>query len=151
MNHSKAFSDSQKLEMSAWVSGLAHWQVIAHHTFVWEASIWSAQKSYEKFMKRECKDVSYFYACEENPSRDGHHVHALWADSTGVHRSHIWERWKERFGRNRIEPVKSRDDVVSYCSKYVTKEGAWWNVKLVSPELFNRVTGYPTAAAPQLA
>jgi hypothetical protein len=25
----------------------------------------------------------------------------------------------------------SRDDVSDYCAKYVTKEGAWWGVKLV--------------------
>jgi hypothetical protein len=27
--------------------------------------------------------------------------------------------------------VNSRDDVSDYCAKYVTKEGAWWGVKLV--------------------
>jgi hypothetical protein len=25
----------------------------------------------------------------------------------------------------------SRDDVSDYCAKYVTKEGAWWGVKLI--------------------
>jgi hypothetical protein len=28
--------------------------------------------------------------------------------------------------------VNSRDDVADYCAKYVCKEGAWWNVKLLS-------------------
>jgi hypothetical protein len=129
-----------KLVMAHWVDELAPWQVIAHHTFAWEASIWSAQKSYERFMRKEVPGVSYFYALEENPSRDGHHVHALWADCEAVHRSAIWEHWKARYGRNRIEPVRSVEDVVSYCSKYVTKERAWWNVKLLSPELFHRRT-----------
>ena len=27
--------------------------------------------------------------------------------------------------------VNSRDDVSDYCAKYVTKEGAWWGIKLV--------------------
>ena len=63
-----------------WVHGLAPWQVIAHMTFAWEASVWSAQRCYEKFMKRELWGVSYFYALEQNPSRDGYHVHALWCD-----------------------------------------------------------------------
>lgn len=123
--------------MSAWVNGLAPWRVIAHHTFVWEASIWSAQKSYERFMAGSCRDVSYFYAIEQNPSRDGHHVHALWADCEAVQRSEIFSRWKAIYGRNRIEPVRSVVDVASYCSKYVTKEGAWWNVKIVSPDLWH--------------
>ncbi len=140
MNQFPSANEMQKLEMSCWVNALANWQVIAHHTFSWEASIWSAQKSFEKFMAREVRDVSYFYAVEENPSRDGHHVHALWAECEGVHRSRIWERWKERFGRNRIEPVNSINDVSAYCAKYVTKKGAWWNVKIVSPALFHRVT-----------
>lgn len=130
------------MELGNWVASLAPWRVIAHHTFVWEASIWSAQKSYERFMQRECKDVSYFYAVEQNPSRDGHHVHALWADCEGVQRSRIFERWKGRYGRNRIEPVRSVMDVTDYCSKYVTKEGAWWNVKVVSPHLFHRLTSH---------
>jgi hypothetical protein len=141
MNRFPLASEEQKREMSAWVNGLANWRVIAHHTFVWEASIWSAQKSYEKFMKREVGDVSYFYAIEENPSRDGHHVHALWAECEAVQRSRVWERWKERYGRNRIEPVRSIADVAGYCSKYVTKRGAWWNVKVVAPQLFHRITG----------
>jgi hypothetical protein len=138
MNEYKQFTDLQKLEMSCWVSNLANWEVIAHHTFEWEASIWSAQKSYERFMKRELHDVSYFYAIEQNPSRCGHHVHALWADCEGVQRSSIWDKWHEHYGRNRIEPVRSQNDVTDYCSKYVTKEGAWWNVKIVSPLLFHR-------------
>jgi hypothetical protein len=128
-------SEEQKLEMSFWVGTLARWRVIAHHTFVWESSLWAAQKSYEKFMDREVRDVSYFYAIEENPSRDGHHVHALWADCEGVHRSAIWEKWKGRYGRNRIEPVRSSLNVVEYCAKYVTKEGAWWNARILQPAL----------------
>jgi len=128
---SKTFTDRQKSEMAVWVNALAPWSVIAHHTFTWAASIWSAQKSYEKFMKRELREVSYFYAVEQNPSRDGHHVHALWSDCAGVQRSEIWKRWFERFGRNKIEPVRGLDDVVAYCAKYVTKEGAWWNVKIL--------------------
>jgi hypothetical protein len=144
MNKNPYLNERMKLEMSFWVSGLANWRVIAHHTFAWEASIWAAQKSYEKFMAREVRDVSYFYAIEENPSRDGHHVHALWADCEGVHRSRIWERWKERYGRNRIEPVNSVNDVSDYCAKYVTKRGAWWDVKIVSASLFHRVQAAAT-------
>ena len=47
-------------------------------------------------------------------------------------RKDIWREWFDRYGRNRIEPVKNRDDVSDYCAKYVTKEGAWWNVNLLS-------------------
>ena len=138
MTRTVAMQEAEKIVMAEWVNTLANWKVIAHHTFVWEASIWSAQKSYERFMDRECRDLSYFYAIEENPGRDGHHVHALWAECESVQRSRVWELWKQRYGRNRIEPVRSVNDVSSYCSKYVTKAGAWWNVRLVSPQLFGR-------------
>src|SRR5208282_1463406 len=61
------------VEMGDWVHGLAPWQVISHMTFAWEASIWSAQRCYEKFMRTEMRGVSYFYALEQNPGRDGYH------------------------------------------------------------------------------
>ena len=121
------------LEMSGWVHNLADWKVISHLTFAWEARLDSAQRCYEKFMARHLPDVSYFYALERNPARDGYHVHALWADTIGVYRRSAWQKWFERFGRARIEPVRDRNDVSDYCSKYVSKERSWWNVKLVEP------------------
>jgi len=123
----KKFDNEQ---MADWVNLLAPWQVIAHHTFRWEASIWSAQRVYERFMNRELAHISYFYALEENPGRDGYHVHALWADCKDVFRKEVWAAWFKRYGRARIELVRNFGDVSSYCSKYVTKKGAWWNVKL---------------------
>lgn len=123
--------------MSVWVGGLAAWSVISHQTFRWEASLWSARRCYERFMKKELPAIGYFYALEANPGRPGYHVHALWADPSELHagvqvqRSEIWQRWFKRYGRSKIEPIKSVDDVADYCSKYVCKEGAWWNVRLL--------------------
>jgi hypothetical protein len=131
----KHFSDTQKIQMACWVNNLAPWQIIAHHTFEWAASVWSARKSFERFMTKEVHDVSYFYAVEQNPSRDGHHVHALWSDCVGVQRSEIWKRWFDRYGRNRIEPVRRVADVAAYCSKYVTKNCGWWDAKIFAPGL----------------
>jgi hypothetical protein len=119
------------VEMGDWVYGLAPWQVISHMTFSWEASIDSAQRCYEKFMRTEMWGVSYFYALEQNPARDGYHVHALWCDCLNKSRKEIWGRWFDRYGRARIEPINNRDDVADYCAKYVAKERSWWNVKLL--------------------
>jgi hypothetical protein len=124
--------------MSKWVNNLAPWSVIAHQTFRWEASLDSTKRCYEKFMRRALPDVTYFYAIEQNPSRDGHHVHALWADCAGIQRSDVWEAWYARYGRARIEPCRNALDVASYCAKYVCKERAWWDLKLVSPDLWHR-------------
>ncbi len=65
------------IEMGDWVHSLAEWQVISHLTFSWEASIWSAERCYEKFMRTEMRGVSHFYALEQNPGRDGYHAHAV--------------------------------------------------------------------------
>lgn len=119
-----------KLQMVSWVDSLAPWEVISHLTFRWEASLDSARRGYERFMKRSQPHLSYFYAIEANPSRDGYHIHALWADCKTMYRKEAWATWFERFGRARIEPVKDQRDVANYCAKYVTKARAWWNVKL---------------------
>lgn len=127
------------LHMTDFVHNLAPWRVFATHTFTWEASFWSATKSYRRFMNRSCPAVSYFYALEKNKGRDGFHVHALWADCEGVQRSEIWKRWFATYGRNRIEPVRGISDVARYCTKYVCKEGVWWDVKIVSPDLWHAI------------
>lgn len=119
-----------KLQMASWVRALAPWQVIAHLTFRWEVSLWAARRGYERYMRKSLPRVSYFYAEECNPSRDGYHVHALWSDCRAVFRREAWAAWFKRFGRARIEPVRNEGDVSDYCAKYVTKEGAWWDCKL---------------------
>ena len=124
------------IEMGDWVDGLAKWQCVAHLTFRWEASVWSCERVYKKFMRAgrpglpSMHWVSHFYALEHNPSRDGFHVHALWCDCLHLQRSEVWRNWFHRYGRNRIEPVRNKDDVADYVAKYVTKEGAWWDVHL---------------------
>ena len=128
------------VQMGDWVHSLAPWQVISHMTFSWEASIESAQRCYEKFMRTEMRGVSYFYALEQNPNRDGFHVHALWCDCLNKSRREVWQSWFKRYGRARIEPINNRDDVADYCAKYVSKERSWWNVKLLGtrhPEFAN--------------
>jgi len=116
--------------MADWVNSLAPWSIIAHLTFSWECSLDSGRRVFEKFMKRYLPNLSYFYALEENPSRDGFHVHALWADTGSVYRKEAWSAWFTRYGRARIEPVRRYEDVSGYCAKYVTKERAWWDVHL---------------------
>lgn len=125
--------------MATWVSSLAKWRVFATHTFSYEASLWSARRVYERFMSSTLPGVSYFYAIEQNPSRDGFHVHAIW-DSPEAPRKATHKEWLKRYGRNRIEPVRGFDDVVGYCAKYVCKDGAWWEFHL-SRRVMGRIKG----------
>jgi len=53
-----------------------------------------------------------------------------YGDSLDAPRKATHREWLERYGRNRIEPVRGFNDVVNYCSKYVVKERAWWSVHL---------------------
>jgi hypothetical protein len=149
-------------QMADWVNWLAPWQVIAHltwkdwlddHGFPHGITVEGARKSFEKFMRRELPRLSYFYAIEPNPSREGSHVHALWADCGSVLTTRrrsgdlvravagpegavdVWQSWFNRYGRAKIELVRSHDDVTRYCAKhlassYTTKGAVWWNVKL---------------------
>ena len=131
-------------QMADWVNWLAPWQVIAHLTwkdwvddqgFPHGITVDSARRCFEKFMRKHVARVSYFYAIEQNPSRDGFHVHALWADCRSVFRKEAWATWFKSYGRAVIEPVRNHSDVSSYCAKhlvssYTTKAPIWWNVKL---------------------
>jgi len=148
------------MELANWIHSLAPWQVIAH--FTWRdkpfklrdgstkmcgVSSESARRYYEKFMAKNFPRLTYFYAIEPNPSRDGHHIHALFSDARDLYRKEMWELWFQKFGRNKVEKVSSKEDVVGYCAKYCTKaytgqDGAWWNVKLQSHH-WERIQGKP--------
>jgi len=121
--------------MSGWVHQLARWDWILHLTFrdrVFVAhsqkitrgrSVWECQRRVESFFRSELYGRPYFYALEQNPSRDGFHCHALMANCRGDRRDAAWAKWFEVNGRNRIEPVRCMSDVEDYVSKYVTKVG----------------------------
>jgi len=119
-----------KMQRVSWIQGLANWEVMSTGTFRWHASGESARRIFEKWMARKLPQVSYYYAVERNPSRDGYHVHSLWSDCRGVFRKDAWCDWFGRYGRARIEPVRRVEDVSDYASKYLCKEDGWWNVKL---------------------
>jgi hypothetical protein len=131
-----AFSEVAKLQkMVCWVMNLAPWQAFATLTFPWEASEQSAINSYLRFMRKKLGGVNHFFAIEPNPSRDGHHVHAMWAQSGEIRRKDAWQAWFDRYGRARIEPLRNWGQVTAYCAKYCINEGSWWNVVLVDPQL----------------
>jgi len=112
-----------KLQRAAWVRDLADWAVMATFTFRYErgVSCWSAMRIYVRTMQRRLPRVSYYVATEPNPSRDGHHIHALWADCGDVFRRDEWKHWFDRYGRNKIEPVHHPADAFGYASKYLCK------------------------------
>ncbi len=135
----------QKFAMQSWVQTLKPWEVFA--TFTWEdwrpqdcrgTSMDSGRRTFERFMRKELPSCSYFYVLEDNTGDRaglGCHVHALLADTVGVQRKEVWAKWWDRFGFSRIEPIKCQEDVANYCAKYVCKEAAWWNFKVLPDTL----------------
>ena len=119
---------ADRIEMAAWVDGLAQWDTFGTYTFRYTCRAWSAQKAFERFMAKTQPGVPVFYAIEHNPSHnEGTHVHALLATSGGLWRRGMWEKWMKQYGYARIEPVGNIGGVTGYCSKYCTKGAAWWN------------------------
>lgn len=142
--------DGQQEQMAEWVNGLAPWEDYGTFTYRWEAGLWSAVKGFTKFYNRhELRNVSYFLGVEENPGRDGYHLHAIFCDHP-VRRSVVWREWFKVYGRIRLTPIVEAAEywqgktlehqvacaspraqaVADYVSKYVCKEGTWWDVRM---------------------
>lgn len=130
----RSYADEQKLlEMAGFVQALAEWKVFATFTFTWSASVDSARRCFERFVRRTLPNVSTFYAIELHPGGHGGHVHCLF-DRADFPRKAVWREWKKRYGINRVEPIERGPAgfiaVCDYCAKYVLKDHAWWNFSL---------------------
>lgn len=116
-----------KLQRVQWIQGMGPWDVMMTGTFRWSASMDSAKRCFRRWISRKLGRVSFYYAIERNPSRSGYHVHSLWAGARTVFRKEMWADWFGRYGRCRIEPVRSVKDSSDYCSKYLCKSDCWWD------------------------
>ena len=114
-----------------WVQGLSAWNTFETITFVRALSVQRVVARYQDIHDRYCPGVPYFFAVERNPSRDGHHVHAMLAAPRSMRRDKLWSVCFANCGRTRIEPIRCANGVVTYCAKYVSKEffqrNGWWN------------------------
>ena len=129
-------------EISDFMNGLAPWQVFFTGTFKGSFSEQQTQRAFEKFMQRMYSEVTYFYVIEHNPSREGHHVHALMYSGEPIWRDSMNSAWFGRFGYAKVEKINSLEDVTRYCTKhvsnYLTKGGGWWNYKINDSELWHK-------------
>jgi len=116
-------------ELVEWLHSLAPWDTFATMTFAERVNLHAARLHWKHFMSDARFDgTSYFAAFEPNPGRPGWHIHALLCHLR-VKRREMWQQWFSAFGRNRIEPVNCKLDVLSYCAKYVTKcPDGWWDL-----------------------
>jgi hypothetical protein len=118
-------------EIALWIHSLRPWADFATLTFAGHpVGQHAAAMHFKYFMQDHARGCSYFVAFEPNPGRAGYHAHAL-LHALEQQRKALWQDWFQQHGRNRIEPIESKGDVVSYCAKYVTKnKDAWWDLKL---------------------
>ena len=107
-----------------------------------------AKKIFERYMKRELPSYSWFYVVEPNPTRAGNHVHALLipGESQRVEIAKHGPSWWERYGWNKMERIKSRDDITAYCTKhvvrYLTKGAGWYNIEINDSEIFHAAVAH---------
>lgn len=128
----------------SWIQSLAPWQLMGTFTFRPGGSYCYKRKQYvertipldsvnrifRKWIDKKLPSISAYWAIEPNPSREGYHVHSLWADAQSVYRKEAWADWLKKFGFNRIEPVRSVHDVSQYASKYLCKGDSWYDIRL---------------------
>ena len=106
----------------------------------------NAKRYFERFMRRNYKDYSWFYCVEPNPSRAGHHLHALMMPPTGAKCSHkeMGTSWWGQYGWNKVEDIRSKKDVSGYCTKhvvrYLNKGAGWYNIEINDSEIYHAAT-----------
>ena len=131
--------------LALWIqSSLGPWTAFFTGTFEGEFSQAAACRAYERFMKKHYPKVTWFYCSEKNPNREGHHVHGLiYLFGAELRRDDMWKRWFDRFGRCKVEPIRSQEDVSDYVTKhlcgYLVKGDGWWNFQINDPELWARL------------
>lgn len=103
----------------------------------------NAKRYFERVMRTSYPEYSWFYVVEPNPSRSGHHVHALLMPPTGVQCSHaeMGKLWWNKYGWNKVEDIRSNKDVTGYCTKhvvrYLNKGGGWYNIEINDSEIYH--------------
>ncbi len=119
-------------ELALWIHSLRPWADFGTFTFAGRpVGQHAAATHFDHFMRQHDSGCEYFVAFEPNPGRPGWHAHALLHGLLQKRRD-LWESWFRQHGRNRLEPIASKGDVISYCAKYVTKQReTWWDLKLV--------------------
>lgn len=116
----------------------------------------SAIQSTKRFLRSEMKEFSYFYVAEQNPGRDGHHVHCLLIPPKGerINVPRLSAIWWKRYGWNKFEPIRGSKEVTSYCVKHVTSyvlkgddflkpkksQNAGWEIEINDSQIFHQAT-----------
>lgn len=109
----------------------------------------AAVRATKRFLKTHMRDYSYFFVSEQNPSRHGHHVHCLLIPPSELCEFNmpvkkLGPMWWEKYGWNKFERIKSKDDVTGYCTKhvcnYLRKGAGWYEIEINDTDVFHAST-----------
>lgn len=118
-----------------WIEGITRWTTKFDMTFKWNCDEFRARQLFVAWMEKQLPSSTFLFATERDPMQDkvmntkqglnqACHVHAItdtdWhiLKANGTTRTSKWSNWKQRYGRCRIEPIKS----ISAASGYALKK-----------------------------
>ena len=128
---------NSRTQLVQWLEDIAPWSTKLDMTFEWNCDEFRARRIFQTWMDKKLPGSTYVFSVERDPlqhkvanTRQGLnqacHVHAIsdthWnilKDKKDLTRQDLWKDWFNRFGRCRIEPVKSIEDATGYCIKKV--------------------------------
>lgn len=128
---------NKREQLVEWLEDIAPWTTKLDMTFEWNCDEFRARRIFTTWMEKKLSGSTYVFSVERDPlqhkvanTRQGLnqacHVHAIsdtrWdilKDKKDLHRTDLWKDWFSRFGRCRIDQVKSVSDATGYCIKKV--------------------------------
>lgn len=124
---------NKREQLVHWLEDIAPWTTKLDMTFEWNCDEFRARRIFQNWMKEKLPGSTYVFSVERDPlqhkvanTRQGLnqacHVHAIsdtkWKFIRELRRD-LWRNWFDRFGRCRIDQVRSVEDATSYCIKKV--------------------------------
>ena len=119
-----------------WIEGITAWTTKLDMTFSWNCDEFRARKLFSNWMVQQLPSSTFLFSTERDPLQhkvmntkqglnQACHVHCIsdtnWPmlKSNGTTRTSKWANWKSRYGRCRIEPIKSITAASGYALKKI--------------------------------
>lgn len=131
-----SYTKDERHALSEWLS-LFPWTFFITVTFRWWARPEQAQPHFEYVRSALARyRPEHLFLGSELHKKGDLHIHGLYAEGQGAYVAgfgaprdiDIWSTLFKRFGRSKVEPVRSIEAVAAYCTKYVTKDLTDYNI-----------------------
>jgi len=131
-----AYTREERYALSEWLQ-VFPWNYFLTVTFRWWARPEQSQTHFEYIRRSVARyHPERLFLGAELHTKGDLHIHGLYAQGEGTavapqgypRATDLWSVFFRRFGRSKVEVVHSKSAVVSYCTKYVTKELTDYNI-----------------------